>query len=140
MNRYGVRRLVCVSSSAVEPHYDPQGVFIFERIVQPTIIGTIGRTLYADMRRMEALVMNSDHDWTIFRPSGLFETPTVTDYQVAESYIKGRFTSRTDLADCMLQQLTHDQYLRKVAAVATVSVQPSIFKLIIREAFQSRPN
>jgi putative NADH-flavin reductase len=140
MKQYGVRRLVCVSSSATEPHYDPEGGFIFERIVQPTIIRTIGRTLYEDMRRMETLVKNSNLDWTIVRPSGLFETPEVTPYQVAETYIKGRFTSRTDLANCMLQQLTHDQYLRKVAAVATVSVQPNMFKLIMREAFQSRPN
>src|SRR2546425_12263106 len=55
MNRYGVRRLVCVSSSATEPHYDPQGGFIFEKIIQPTIIRTIGRTTYADMRQMETL-------------------------------------------------------------------------------------
>jgi putative NADH-flavin reductase len=140
MNHYGVRRLVCVSSSATEPHFDPQGGFIFERIVQPAVINTIGRTLYEDMRRMETLVKNSNLDWTIVRPSGLFETPEVTPYQMAETYIKGRFTSRTDLANCMLQQLTNDQYLRKVVAVATVLVQPSMFKLIMKEAFQSRPN
>jgi putative NADH-flavin reductase len=140
MNHYGVRRLVCVSSSATEPHFDPQGGFFFERIVQPAIINTIGRTLYEDMRRMETLVKNSNLDWTIVRPSGLFETPEVTPYQMAETYIKGRFTSRTDLANCMLQQLTNDQYLRKVVAVATVLVQPSMFKLIMKEAFQSRPN
>ncbi|AJY75362.1 NAD(P)-dependent oxidoreductase [Paenibacillus beijingensis] len=140
MNEHGVRRLVCVTSSAVEPHYDPEGGFVFEKIVQPAITRTIGRTLYDDMRRMETLVKNSNLDWTIVRPSGLFETPTVTRYQVHEGHIKGRFTSRTDLADCMLQQLTHDKYLHKVAAVATVAVQPSMFKLIMKEAFQRRPS
>ncbi|MBM7566321.1 NAD(P)-dependent oxidoreductase [Paenibacillus sacheonensis] len=138
MNRFGVRRLLCVSSSATEPHVDPEGGFFFERIVQPMITNTIGKTLYEDMRRMEEIVRNSDLDWTIIRPSGLFETPEVTPYQTAENHIRGRFTSRADLANCMLRQLTSDRYLRKTAAVATVEVQPSMLKLIMREAFQSK--
>jgi putative NADH-flavin reductase len=143
MNHYGVRRLVCVSSSATDPqtrYHDTGGGFIFEKILKPIIINSIGRTLYADMQRMETLVMNSDLDWTIVRPSGLFETPTVTDYQVAEAFIRGRFTSRADLADCMLRQLATDQYLHKAVAVATFSVQPSLFEFLGREAFQRRPN
>ena len=134
MNHYGVRRLVCVSSSAAGTDHDTGGGFIFDKIMQPIIISTIGRTTYADMRRMETLVMNSHLDWTIVRPSGLFETEAITDYQVAEAHIRGQFTSRADLADCMLQQLTTDQYLHKVVAVATFSVQPSMLKLIAREA------
>ena len=45
-----------------------------------------GKTMYADLPRMETLVMDSDLDWTIVRPSGLFETPMVTEYRVAESF------------------------------------------------------
>ncbi|SEM62446.1 NAD(P)-dependent oxidoreductase [Paenibacillus sp. OV219] len=138
MNRFGVRRLVCVSSSATEPHADPQGGFFFEKIVQPVIVNTIGKTLYEDMRRMEKMVKNTNLDWTIVRPSGLFETSEVTPYQMAENHIRGRFTSRADLANCMLGQLSSDRYLQKVAAVATVAVQPSMLKLIMREAFQSK--
>ncbi|MCX6048736.1 MAG: SDR family oxidoreductase [Chloroflexi bacterium] len=136
MHHAGVRRLVCVSSSATEPHVDPQGGFIFERIIQPAIIRTIGRTTYEDMRRMETLVMNSHLEWTIVRPSGLFETPAVTDYQVAETYIRSRFTARADLAACLLQQLTTEQYLHKIVAVGTFAVQPNLLKLIMKEAFQ----
>jgi putative NADH-flavin reductase len=88
---------------------------------------------------METLVMNSELDWTIVRPSGLFETPSVTPYQTAETHIRGRFTSRADLANCMLQQLTNNHYLHKVVAVAIISVQPNMFKLILKEAFQRRP-
>ena len=139
MQRYGVRRLVCVSSSATGTNHDTGGGFIFDKVMQPIIISTIGQTTYADMRRMETLVERSGLDWTIIRPSGLFETPTVTDYQMAEEHLRARFTSRADLADCMLHQLTDDRYLRKVVAVATVSVQPSVLKVIAREAFQSRP-
>lgn len=140
MKDHGIRRLVCVSSSGVEPHYDPQGGFIFERIIQPAITKTIGRTLYDDMRRMETMVRKSNLDWTIIRPAGLFETPNVTRYQVNEGQGKGKFTSRNDLADCMLRQLTDDRFLHKIATVATVEGQPSILKLIMKEAFQSRPS
>lgn len=89
---------------------------------------------------MEALVKNSGLDWTIVRPSGLFETPGVTRYQMAEEHIRRQFTSRSDLADCMLRQLTDDRYVRKVVAVATFAAQPNILKFMLGESFQSRPS
>lgn len=138
MRAHGVRRLACVSSSATVPHADPEGGFIFERMVQPFVTGVIGRTLYEDMRRMEALVQGSDVDWVIVRPSGLFDTPAVTDYRVAESHVKGHFTSRADLADVLLRQLTDDRFLHKALAVATVSEHPSMLKLIWKEGISKR--
>jgi uncharacterized protein YbjT (DUF2867 family) len=95
----------------------------------------IGKTMYADLLRMERLVMDSDLDWTIVRPSGLFETPAVTEYRLAESHLRERFTSRADLAACLLQQAGSDQYLRKPVAVATVAVKPQMVKLLLKEAF-----
>jgi len=89
MNHYSVRRLVCVSSSASDPqtrYHDTGGGFIFENILKPIIINSIGRTMYADMQRMETLVRNSHLDWTIVRPSGLFETEAITHYQVADTH------------------------------------------------------
>ncbi len=136
MRHIGVRRLICVSSSATYPQFDPQGGFVFERVVQPLITSTIGKQLYEDMRRMESLVTQSDLDWTIVRPSGLFETSAVTPYHVSEAHVRGHYTSRADLADCMLRQLTTDEYVRKVVAVATVSEQPTLLRLIVREAFK----
>lgn len=142
MNRCGVRRLVCVSSSATDPqirYLDSGGGFIFEKVLKPIVINTIGRTTYKDMERMETLVMNSQLDWVIVRPSGLFETPSVTNYQMAEAHINKQYTSRADLADCMLQQLTSDRYLCKAVAVATVSAQPSMLAFFGGEAFQKQP-
>lgn len=143
MHRFGVRRLVCVSSSATDPqirYRDSGGGFIFEKVLKPIVINTIGRTTYTDMERMETLVMNSQLDWVIVRPSGLFETPSVTNYQLAEAHINKQYTSRADLADCMLHQLTSDQYLRKAVAVATVSAQPSMLAFFGAEAFQRQPH
>lgn len=141
MKRFGVRRLVCVSSSATDPqirYLDSGGGFIFEKVLKPIVIKTIGRTTYQDMQIMERLVMESQLDWIIVRPSGLFETPSVTDYQMAEAHIKRQFTSRADLADCMLQQLTTDRYLRKAVAVATFSTQPGLLEFFGKEAIQSQ--
>jgi glucose 1-dehydrogenase len=65
--------------------------------------------------------------------NGLFDTPAVTAYKTAEGHLNSRFTSRADLADSMLRQLTSGQYVRKTMAVATVEVKPSLLKLIWRE-------
>jgi putative NADH-flavin reductase len=143
MNRHGVRRLVCVSSSATDPqtrYHDTGGGFVFEKILKPLIINSIGRTTYADMQRMETLVRNSQLDWVIVRPSGLFETEAVTDYHVAESFIRGQFTSRADLADFMLRQLTDNQFLHKAVAVATFSARPKLLQFFGGEAFQRKPD
>lgn len=142
MKNHGVRRLVCVSSSATDPqtrYLSSGGGFVFEKVLKPVVINTIGRTTYADMEQMETLVMNSGLDWVIVRPSGLFETPEVTDYRMAETHISRQFTSRADLADCMLQQLTSDQYLRKAIAVATFATQPGLLAFFGKEAFQGQP-
>jgi uncharacterized protein YbjT (DUF2867 family) len=94
----------------------------------------MGKNLYDDMRRMEALVRASDLDWTIIRPSGLFATDGVTDYVVAENFVPHRFTSRADLADFLLRQATDTEFVRKAAAVATLSPQPTVLELIRNEA------
>lgn len=136
MKRYDVRRLVCVSSSAAGTNHETGAGFVFDKILQPIVMSTIGKTTYADMKQMEALLRESDLDWTVVRPSGLFETPAVTDYQVAEDHIRRQFTSRADLADCMLKLLATDQYSHKVIAVATFSAQPGMLKFMLQEAFK----
>ena len=133
MRRHGVRRLVCVSATPVDPRYDTQGGFIFEKVMKPIISRTLGRTMYADLSRMENLVMHSDLDWTILRPSGLLEVPSVTNYQVTDGFVAGQFTSRTDLADCMLRQVTDDHNVHKALAVSTVSGTPSFVKFFLTE-------
>src|SRR5919106_1306962 len=138
LSSVGVRRLVCVSSSGVDPHPGLEG-FFFRKVLQPFFIGVVGRTLYADLKRMETLVGNSNLDWTIVRSSGLFWTPAVTDYQAAERSIDGRFTSRADLADFMLRQLTDDQYLHKAVAVATRSGTPNFYVFLWKEGISKSP-
>lgn len=138
MERNGVKRLTCVSSSTMSPHPEPQGGLIFRKVVQPYVVDTLGRTLYEDMRRMEVLIRQSKLDWTIVRPSGLFTAGAVTDYRLAEATILGRFTAREDLADCLLHQTTDRTYVHKALAVATVAVEPSMLGLIWREGIRKK--
>lgn len=138
MRAAGVKRLVVVSSSAVSPHPEPLGGFVFEKIIQPYVVNKLGKTLYDDMRRMEAIVSASDLAWTIVRPSGLFEAPAVSDYGVAVDHIDHRFTARIDLADCLLRQALGDTHARSTIAVATPSAKPSMLKLIWQEGIRKK--
>ena len=138
MHAAGITRFVCVSSSAIGPHPEPLGGFIFEKIMQPYVVNKLGRTVYDDMRRMEAIVSDSDLAWTIVRPSGLFEAPAVSAYSVAIDHIGYRFTARIDLADCLLRQALGNTYVGSTIAVATPSAKPSMLKLIWQEGIRKK--
>ena len=133
MRSHDLTRLVCVTSSAVEPHRQPGG-FVFNRMVQPFVVGVVGRTVYEDMRRMEALVRETELDWTVVRPSGLFHREGVGDYDVAPGFLPGRFTSRADLADALLRLAVDRGHEREVVSVVSGPPHPSMVKLIWREA------
>jgi len=139
MHGAGIKRLVCVTSSAVGPHPEPLGGFIFEKIMQPYVVNKLGKTVYDDMRRMEAMVADSDLAWTIVRPSGLFDAPTCSAYSVAVDHVGCRFTARIDLADCLLRQALSETYARSTIAVATPSAKPSMIKLIWQEGIRKKP-
>ena len=138
MRAAGIKRFAGVTSSAVSPHPEPLGGFVFEKIMQPYVVNKLGKTVYDDMRRMEAIVADSDLAWTIVRPSGLFEAPAVSAYEVAIEHIGYRFTARIDLADCLLRQALDDTYVRSTIAVATPSAKPSMLKLIWQEGIRKK--
>lgn len=138
MHTAGIKRFVCVTSSAVGPHPEPLGGFVFEKIMQPYVVNKLGRTVYDDMRRMETMVSESDLAWTIVRPSGLFEAPAVSAYAVAADWIPYRFTARIDLADCLLRQMLNDTDVRATIAVATPDAKPSMLKLIWQEGIRKK--
>jgi len=106
-------------------------------VLQPLITATLGKTTYADMRRMEALVRASDLDWTILRASGLFNLPEPTGYRLDENEAPGVYTARIDLATCLLDQATDHRQTRTIQAVTTTAVTPSLWSLIRQEALKS---
>ncbi|MEV1331607.1 NAD(P)H-binding protein [Micromonospora costi] len=133
MHRHGVKRLVTVSSSVLDPRWRPTGEFFFNTVMDPLVNRRFGRTTHEDMRRMEAVVRDSGLDWTIARPSGLFDHHGVTRYHAAEDVADGLFTARSDLAASMVAQLTDDRFVRRAMAVVTTDVRPRILGLLWRE-------
>ncbi|WP_406725741.1 NAD(P)H-binding protein [Streptomyces sp. GD-15H] len=94
----------------------------------------LGKPLYDDMRRMEALVQASDLDWMIVRPTGLYHLPSVTDCTVVEGPADGRFAARVDLAVSMLALLDDDRHLRTTVSVITTVNNPTLLQWIRTEA------
>jgi nucleoside-diphosphate-sugar epimerase len=136
MRTHGVRRLAVVSSSAVGDYPHRPGMPLSLRLVQPVISNVFGKTLYADMRRMEALVADSGLQWTIVRPSGLFDLPYVTEYVAGQGDPVGAYTSRTDLADYLLKVASGAAGGGTVTVSTTVDT-PSMWQLLRKEAFKS---
>lgn len=70
------------------------------------------------------------------RPSGLFDAPAVTSYELHEDQAPGIFTSRADLAASMLEQASDGRFIRKAVAVTTSEGAPTLFQMMRREAFK----
>jgi len=138
MERHHVRRLAVVSSSGVDPNSYSDGGFLFNRVLLPYVTRVLGKTLYDDMRRMETLVCASDLDWTIVRPSGLYDLSAVTSHTVVEGHADGRFTARADLAASMLGLLDDDRYHRTTVSVITTVDNPTLLQWIRREALAKK--
>jgi uncharacterized protein YbjT (DUF2867 family) len=139
MRANGVERLVAVTSSTMNPYPAPLGGFVFEKFIQPYVVNRLGRTVYDDMRRMEALVSATDLEWTIVRPSGLCTADTVSAYDVAPGPLGHRFTTRIDLADCLLREAVDGLHPGAAIAVTTPTADPSMLSLIWREGIRKQP-
>ncbi|WP_395308809.1 NAD(P)H-binding protein [Mycobacterium sp. AMU20-3851] len=124
--------LIVTSSAALSDWTDP-GWSWAERTLARPILDRIGRTLYADMARMESIVRATTLDWTIMRPLGLANLTPPTTYQIAEDHVAGRQTARGDLASAIVDQLASNEFSRKTAAVATVDKHQGLVRTIWRE-------
>jgi uncharacterized protein YbjT (DUF2867 family) len=133
MRSAGVRRLAVVSSTATYPTRRRRFPVAL-RLLEPIIAGTIGKTVYDDMRRMETLVRSSGLDWTIVRPSGLFDLAEPTDYHAGEIDPIGGFTARIDLAHYLLALAGDQATVGKTVVVSTTEHTPTVWQMVRREA------
>ncbi len=138
MRAVGTRRLVVVSSSATYPTRRRRAPLTL-RLVEPIITRTIGKTVYDDMRRMESIVRDSGLDWTIVRPSGLFDLPKPSGYVSGEVEPVGAFTARIDLADYLVSLAADTATTRRTVIVSTTDNTPSLWQMIRREAGSHEP-
>ncbi|GAA0938708.1 NAD(P)-dependent oxidoreductase [Nonomuraea longicatena] len=133
MRAHGIRRLVCVTSTGVPMRPPPGETFFYRKVVIPTLI-RMGRPLYEDAGLAESIVAGTDLEWTVLRPSGLFDGPRVTDYTVGPPQLRGRFTARRDLADALVRAAVEGLYARSVVEVLTREGVPSVYRVFLKEA------
>jgi putative NADH-flavin reductase len=117
MQRYRVRRLVVLSAGGTGPGADPNLPWAHERIVKPLFL----KHAYADLRRMETSVRQSELDWTIVRASGgLVDGPARGGYRVEPGYSLpgGRRIARADVAAFMLDELERRDNVGHALAIA----------------------
>ena len=135
MQRHGARRLVVVTSSGVTPRSERRDGSALARGAHAVFRRTVGRTLYDDMERMEAVVAASGLDWTIVRPPGLTDEPG-TGCIAAETWVDGAYCARDDLAAVLLDQLDDDRWVRRVVAVATPGLRVPTLQTVRRELLE----
>jgi putative NADH-flavin reductase len=105
MQSAGVRRLMCVSASGLDPG---PGLL---RWLARQVLWLMFKEAYTDMARMEAAVKASDLDWTIVRPPRLTNGPHTGQYHMAvnKHLARGWTISRADLADYIVTHLEDPQ-------------------------------
>ncbi|MFB7653637.1 MULTISPECIES: NAD(P)-dependent oxidoreductase [unclassified Streptomyces] len=139
---HGVKRLVTVTSRLLAVHAPRMTGekpllerFSYRRVIYPALT-TLGRTLYDDMVRMEQIVRATDLDWSIVRPSALFNTDRVSDYRVGPPESPGLYTSRIDLAHSLLREVTEDAHIHSVFAVFTTEGIPTFGDVVKKEVMR----
>jgi putative NADH-flavin reductase len=112
MQRYGVSRLIVVSSLGVGESKDQ--VPLFFKVIMKTAL----RKAMADKEAQEALVRASGLDWTIVRPGGLTDGPATGAYQVdtTNTVVAGRI-ARADVAGFVVRELGNNEYVGMAPAV-----------------------
>ena len=114
------RRLVVVSAGLAARNLPKVRGFFRDDIALPILRSIVGRTLYADMLRMEDyLVTCNDIAWTIIRPGRLVNATAVSAYRLAEDFPVGNVTTRPDLAAAMLAELGPVEHVHQKMAPTT---------------------
>ena len=133
MRETGARRLVVVSSTAAFP-MRRQRIPLSLRLIEPILTRTIGKTVYDDIRRMETIVRASGLDWTVVRPSGLFDLSEPTEYVRGDVDPVGAFTARVDLAGYLVAVAADATTIHHNVIVSTTVDTPSLWQMVRREA------
>ncbi len=115
MQSNGVRRLLCISATGLEP-----GPW-WQRVFAKPMLWYFLKESYTDLVRMEAEVRASQLDWTIVRPPKLDDGAHTGHYWwAANEHLKHCFSiSRGDLADYMVSQVNNPATFRAVVEVAS---------------------
>lgn len=114
MEQVQVRRVLVISSSGTDPK--PGDPWWFTAIVKPLFL----KQMYADMRRMEAMISASPALWTIVRPPQLVDGPWTGVYRTARNGTvpNDEDLSRGDLAHFILNEVEQSHYINAKVDIA----------------------
>lgn len=113
MQAASVRRLVVVSMLGIGDSKE-QTPFWYEYLLLPTFL----RGAEKDKTAMEATVRSSGLDFVIARPPMLTEKPPTGSMRIIPAGETGHTITRSDLAQFLVDQLTHDQHLGQAVVIA----------------------
>jgi putative NADH-flavin reductase len=114
MRDAAVRRFIGISAVPVGT---PHG--LAEHVIFPILYRFFGAA-YADMKRMEAILAESDSDWTVFRPPQLVDRPATGKYRTSiDAPLPGAWRiTRADLAAAMLAAVNDAALVRHVVTIS----------------------
>lgn len=115
MYKTGAHRLIAVSAAGAFVTEDPDTSRII-KLILPRIFARV----FADTRRMERIVRDSELDWTLVRASRLVDEPGTGKYRVRADYPPpgGGKIARADVAHFVAAALTSASYLGESPALA----------------------
>ncbi|MEM0979395.1 MAG: SDR family oxidoreductase [Cyanobacteria bacterium P01_H01_bin.58] len=116
MEKLGVRRLICQSTLGTGDSWNNLD-FYWKYVM----FGFILRQVFTDHERQEALVRNSNLDWTIIRPSAFIDGPRTGRYRHSFPSTDRNITlqiSRADVADFILKQLSDQSSLYQAPSLS----------------------
>lgn len=113
MNATGVKRLIFESGFGVGETFKQAS------LIQKIIFRTFLKDIYGDKAGGEEKLRKSGLDWTLLYPAQLTNGPRTGKYTVGEGLkMKGMpKISRADVAECMLQLLADNRFLRGMPVI-----------------------
>lgn len=113
MKTTNVSRLILLSAFGVGE------TFKDTNFIQKFFFKTFLKNIYSDKAKADSLLRQSSLDWTLVYPVVLTNGPSTSSYKVGDVLpMKGMpKISRANVADFMLQQLSDNTYLRRIAVL-----------------------
>ena len=117
MRKVGVTRIICLSSVGV---VIPPRSSLLVKLVTKYVLQPLFKYLYEDMLLMEAVLRESDLDWTVIRPPQLTDTKCTGHYRttINEPIRNPSKISRADLADYIVNHLADEKTFKAIIEIS----------------------
>ena len=116
MKKHSIRRLICITALGINDSKFRLGLY-YTLFTIPFIL----YFYFKDKAKQEALIEDSDMDWTIVRPAQFIPGPRRERYKTGPEIghpIITKLISRADVAHFMLEELFNPSYVRKKPGIS----------------------